>query len=57
VIGTARFSDIGTFTCLHEHLSSHDGAHTMPWPAMAFSVGLAVSLLFAALHVARTREY
>jgi len=32
-------------------------AHTMPWTAMAFSLGLAVSLFFAALHVVRTREY
>jgi ABC transporter family protein len=31
-------------------------AHTMPWTAMAFSLGLAVSLFFAALHVVRTRE-
>jgi hypothetical protein len=32
-------------------------AHTMPWTAMAFSLGLAVSLFFAALYVVRTREY
>jgi hypothetical protein len=32
-------------------------AHTVPWTAMAFSLGLAASLFFAALKVAQTREY
>jgi hypothetical protein len=32
-------------------------AHTMPWDAVAFSLGLATILLFAALKVVRTREY
>jgi hypothetical protein len=32
-------------------------AHTMPWTAMAFSLGLAALLFFAALKVAQTREY
>jgi hypothetical protein len=32
-------------------------AHTMPWTAMAFSLGLAVILFFAALKVVQTREY
>ncbi|HEY6346164.1 MAG TPA: hypothetical protein VIY49_32150 [Bryobacteraceae bacterium] len=32
-------------------------AHTMPWATMAFSVGLAVILFFAAVKIARTREY
>lgn len=31
--------------------------HTMPWTAMAFSMGLAAILFFAALKVARAREY
>jgi hypothetical protein len=31
--------------------------HTMPWTAMAFSLGLAAVLLFAALKVVQTREY
>jgi ABC-2 type transport system permease protein len=31
--------------------------HTMPWAAMAFSVGLAVVLFLAALKVVRSREY
>jgi hypothetical protein len=32
-------------------------AHTMPWTAMVFSLGLAAILFFAALKVAQTREY
>jgi hypothetical protein len=32
-------------------------AHTMPWTAMAFSLGLAAILLFAALKAVQTREY
>lgn len=32
-------------------------AHTMPWPAMAFSLGLAAVLLFASLKVVQAREY
>jgi hypothetical protein len=32
-------------------------AHTIPWTTMAFSLGLAASLFFAALQVVRTREY
>jgi hypothetical protein len=32
-------------------------AHTMPWTAMAFSLGLAAILFFAALKVVQTREY
>jgi hypothetical protein len=32
-------------------------AHTMPWSAMGFSVGLAAVLFFAALKVAQAREY
>jgi hypothetical protein len=32
-------------------------AHTMPWTAMAFSLGLATILFFAALKVVQTREY
>lgn len=32
-------------------------AHSMPWTAMAFSLGLAVILFFAALKVVQTREY
>jgi hypothetical protein len=32
-------------------------AHTMPWTAMAFSLGLAAILFFAALRVVQTREY
>jgi hypothetical protein len=32
-------------------------AHTMPWPAMAFSLGLAAILFFAALKVVQRREY
>jgi hypothetical protein len=32
-------------------------AHTMPWTAMVFSLGLAAILFFAALKVVRTREY
>lgn len=32
-------------------------AHTMPWTAMAFSAALSAVLFFAAVKVARTREY
>jgi hypothetical protein len=32
-------------------------AHTMPWTAMAFSLGLAAILFFAALKIVQTREY
>lgn len=32
-------------------------AHTIPWPAMAFSFGLGMILLFVAARVAQTREY
>lgn len=32
-------------------------AHTMPWAAIAFSLGLAALLFFAALKVVQTREY
>lgn len=32
-------------------------AHTMPWPAMAFSLGLSAMLFFAALRIVRVREY
>lgn len=32
-------------------------AHTMPWSPMAFSLGLAAVLFFAALKVAQAREY
>lgn len=32
-------------------------AHTTPWTAMAFSLGLAAILFFAALKVVQTREY
>jgi hypothetical protein len=32
-------------------------AHTVPWAAMAFSLGLAAVLFFAALKVAQSREY
>jgi ABC-2 type transport system permease protein len=32
-------------------------AHTMPWNAIAFSLGLAAILFFAALKVVKTREY
>lgn len=32
-------------------------AHAMPWEPMAFSVGLGAALLFAALKIARVREY
>jgi len=32
-------------------------AHTMPWPAMAFSVGLAAILFFAALKIVQRQEY
>jgi hypothetical protein len=32
-------------------------AHTMPWTAIAFSLGLAAILFFAALKVVQTREY
>jgi hypothetical protein len=32
-------------------------AHTVPWPAMAFSVVLAAALFFAALKIAQSREY
>jgi hypothetical protein len=32
-------------------------AHAMPWPAMAFSVGLAVILFFAALKIVQRQEY
>jgi hypothetical protein len=32
-------------------------AHTMPWTAMAFSLGLAAVLFFAALKVVQHREY
>jgi hypothetical protein len=32
-------------------------AHTMPWTAMAFSLGVAAILCFAALKVVQTREY
>jgi hypothetical protein len=32
-------------------------AHTVPWTAMAFSLGLAAILFFAALKIAQTREY
>jgi hypothetical protein len=31
--------------------------HTMPWPAMAFSVGLAATLFFAALKIVQRKEY
>ncbi len=31
--------------------------HTMPWPAMAFSVGLAATLFFAALKIVQRQEY
>jgi hypothetical protein len=31
--------------------------HTMPWTALAFSLGLAAILFFAALKIVRTREY
>ncbi len=32
-------------------------AHTMPWTAMAFSIGLAAILFFAALKIVQAREY
>jgi hypothetical protein len=32
-------------------------AHTMPWPAMAFSLALAAASFFAALKIAQVREY
>jgi hypothetical protein len=32
-------------------------AHAIPWTAIAFSLGLAATLLCAALKIARTREY
>ncbi len=32
-------------------------AHTMPWTAMAFALGLSAVLFFAALKVAQAREY
>jgi hypothetical protein len=32
-------------------------AHTMPWTAMAFSLGLSAILFFAALRIAQAREY
>jgi hypothetical protein len=32
-------------------------AHTMPWNAMAFSLGLSAILFFAALKIAQRREY
>lgn len=32
-------------------------AHAMPWSAMGFSLGLSVVLFFAALKIARAREY
>jgi hypothetical protein len=32
-------------------------AHMMPWTAMAFSLGLAAILFFAALKIVQTREY
>lgn len=32
-------------------------AHTMPWTAMAFSLGLAAILFFAALKIVQRREY
>lgn len=32
-------------------------AHTMPWTAMAFSLGMAAVLLFASLKVVEAREY
>jgi hypothetical protein len=32
-------------------------AHTMPWTAMAVSLGLAAILFFAALKIVKTREY
>jgi hypothetical protein len=32
-------------------------AHTIPWATIAFSLGLAAVLLFAALKIARAREY
>ena len=32
-------------------------AHTVPWSAIGFSVGLSAALFFATLQVARTREY
>jgi hypothetical protein len=32
-------------------------AHTVPWTAMTFSLGLAAILFFAAMKVVQTREY
>jgi hypothetical protein len=32
-------------------------AHSMPWPAMAFSLGLAAILFFAALKIVQRLEY
>lgn len=32
-------------------------AHTMPWTAMAFALGLAAVLFFAALKIVQIREY
>jgi hypothetical protein len=32
-------------------------AHAMPWPTMAFSLGLSTILFFAALKIVRAREY
>jgi hypothetical protein len=32
-------------------------AHTIPWPAMSLSLGMALVLLFAGLKIAQTREY
>ncbi|MGC2401345.1 MAG: hypothetical protein WA510_16235 [Acidobacteriaceae bacterium] len=32
-------------------------AHTIPWNAMAFSLGLSAILFFAALKIAQRREY
>lgn len=32
-------------------------AHTIPWPAMSFSLALAAILFVAAIKIARTREY
>jgi hypothetical protein len=31
--------------------------HTLPWPAMAISIALSVSLFLAALKIVQTRDY
>jgi hypothetical protein len=53
--GSSRAPSIDVFRAMGR--GSSPITHTMPWGAVAFSLGLAVILLLAALKIAKSREY